>query len=351
MTQPDHPSPTGAAALTSPAGLPHYLHPLGHEVYAVDTGFEREKFDAAYLVVRQGRAAFIDTGHNAAVPRLLGALGALGLTPGAVDWVIPTHVHLDHAGGAGLLMSHLPVARALIHPRGARHLIDPRALMAGAIGVYGQAVVHATYGELVPIPAERVVESQVIDRPEGMTVMLGDRPLLVIDSPGHARHHQAVWDAASRGWFSGDTFGISYREFDGPRGVDDCYIMPSSTPVQFEPDAMRRSIQRMLSFDPLCLYPTHFSRLTQPQCLAEQLYPQIDAFEQGALAWRAAQPHAHTVDEATRDAAMLAIVQQALLDGVARAGSPVGREDTLALLEIDIRLNAQGLGIWLSKQA
>jgi glyoxylase-like metal-dependent hydrolase (beta-lactamase superfamily II) len=174
---------------------------------------------------------------------------------------------------------------------------------------------------------------------------------LLIDSPGHARHHQAVWDAASRGWFTGDTFGISYREFDGPRGVDDCYIMPSSTPVQFDPTAMRSSIQRMLSFDPVHLYPTHFSRLNQPQRLAEQLYPQIDAFELGALAWRAAQPEVSKITGAERDAAMLVIVQQALLDGVARAGSPVSRDAALALLDLDIRLNAQGLAIWLSKQA
>ena len=354
MTLPDHTSPSDTSTSGDTAtstDLPHYLHPLSHGIYVVDTGFEREHFDAAYLVVQDGRAAFIDTGHNAAVPRLLGALDALGLARDAVDWVIPTHVHLDHAGGAGLLMSQLPAARALIHPRGARHLIDPSALMAGAIGVYGEAVVHATYGELVPIAAERVVESRVVDRPDGMTVMLADRPLLLIDSPGHARHHQAVWDAASRGWFTGDTFGISYREFDGPRGVDDCYIMPSSTPVQFEPAAMRTSIQRMLSFDPVHLYPTHYSRLNEPQRLAEQLFPQIDAFEHGALAWRAAQPDAGKITSAERDAAMLAVVQQALLDGVARAGSPVSRDATLALLEIDIRLNAQGLAIWLSKQS
>ena len=112
--------------------LPTHTTDLGHGIFAIDTGFEREDFDAAYLIVDTGRAAFIDTGHNAAVPRLLEALDAIGLPREAVDWVIPTHVHLDHAGGAGLLMRHLPGARALIHPRGARHLIDPSALVEGA---------------------------------------------------------------------------------------------------------------------------------------------------------------------------------------------------------------------------
>ena len=96
--------------------------------------FMRPRFDAAYLVVHNGRAAFIDTGTNHAVPRLLAALDALGLARDAVDYVIPTHVHLDHAGGAGLLMSHLPCATMVVHPRGARHMIDPTALYAGRAG-------------------------------------------------------------------------------------------------------------------------------------------------------------------------------------------------------------------------
>jgi glyoxylase-like metal-dependent hydrolase (beta-lactamase superfamily II) len=330
--------------------LPHYLHPLGHGIHVVDSGFERECFDAAYLIVHDGRAAFVDTAHNAAVPRLLGALDALGIARDAVDWVIPTHVHLDHAGGAGLLMSQLPNARALVHPRGARHLIDPGALVAGAIGVYGAEVVRNTYDELLPIPADRVVPSQV-EHPEGMTVLLAGRPLRLIDSPGHARHHHVVWDAASRGWFTGDAFGVSYREFDGPRGVDDCYVLPATVPVQFEPAAMRASIQHMLAVDPLHVYATHFGRLTNPQRLAAQLFAQIDAFEHGALAWRAAQPDPGAISAAERDAAMLTVVRQAMLAGVVRAGSPVSEADTLRLLDFDMRLNASGLAVWLARPA
>ena len=91
--------------------LPPYLEALGAGVHAVDTGFLRDGFDAAYLIVHEGRAAFIDTGTTFAVPRLLGALDALGLARDAVDWVIPTHVHLDHAGGAGALMRELPIGK------------------------------------------------------------------------------------------------------------------------------------------------------------------------------------------------------------------------------------------------
>ena len=111
-----------------------FVQSLADGVFVIDTGFHRPMFDAAFLLVEHGRAAFIDTGTNFAVPRLLATLTDLGLAPAAVDYVIPTHVHLDHAGGAGLLMQSLPNATLLVHPRGARHMIDPQALYKGCVG-------------------------------------------------------------------------------------------------------------------------------------------------------------------------------------------------------------------------
>ena len=132
-----------------------FIEALGQGIYAIDTGFQRPRFDAAYLLVEDGRAAFIDTGTNHAVPRLLAALDALQLPRSAVDWVIPTHVHLDHAGGAGLLMQSLPEARLLVHPRGLRHMLDPSALYQGAMALYGEAEMQRSYGQLQAIPASR----------------------------------------------------------------------------------------------------------------------------------------------------------------------------------------------------
>lgn len=317
---------------------PDFLIALPDDVWAIDTGFERPRFDASYLLVSNGRAAYIDTGHNGAVPRLLQALDVLGLSRDAVDWVIPTHVHLDHAGGVGLLVSQLPQARVLSHPRGARHLIDPSALLAGARAVYGDAVVAQTYGELVPVPAERMVQSH-----DDMTLDWAGRPLRLIDSPGHARHHHAVWDERSRGWFTGDTFGIAYPEFTGPRGP---FLFVSCTPVQFEPDAMRASIARMLSARPACIYPTHFSRQDDPAALAQQLLAQLDAIEASAATLRQQTP----AGSAARDAGLRALMADVLLAAAQRAGSPLPDDEARALLAMDIELNAQGLGVWLDKQ-
>ncbi|MEO8299429.1 MAG: MBL fold metallo-hydrolase [Burkholderiales bacterium] len=318
--------------------LPEYLQAVAPGIHAIDTGFTRPRFDAAYLLVHAGRAAFIDTGHNAAVPRLLGALQALGLAPEAVDWVIPTHVHLDHAGGAGLLLSQLPQARMLAHPRGARHLIDPQALVAGARAVYGDEEVARTYGEIVPVPADRMLTSS-----DGMTLDLAGRVLRLIDTPGHARHHHCIWDATSRGWFTGDTFGIAYPEFSGPQGA---FIFPSATPVQFDPAAMRASIGRMLEAEPVCIFPTHFSRVDHPAALARQVFEQLDQIETRARTMAAST----AAGSAERDAGLRTLMQRVLLEGARRAGSPLSDEQATALLAADIELNAQGLGIWLDKQ-
>ncbi|HEX5305969.1 MAG TPA: MBL fold metallo-hydrolase, partial [Dyella sp.] len=184
-----------------------------HGIHTIDTGFVRQQFDAAYLVVEGDRAAFIDCGTNYAVPRMLAALDAAGLTPEHVDWLILTHVHLDHAGGAGELIAQLPNAKLVVHSRGARHMIDPSQLWAGASAVYGEAVMDETYGRLRPIPAERVVEA-----PDGHVVHLAGRPLLCIDTPGHARHHITIYDERANVCFTGDTFGLSYRELDTDKG-------------------------------------------------------------------------------------------------------------------------------------
>ncbi len=319
-----------------PAALPPYLQPLSHGVFAIDTGFHRDVFDAAYLIVEQGRAAFIDTGTNFAVPRLLGALQALGLGVEAVDWVIPTHVHLDHAGGVGLLMQQLPNAQLLVHPRGARHMVDPSKLWAGAMAVYGEEEMQRSYGELVPVPETRVTNSH-----DSQVITLAGRPLMLIDTPGHARHHHCIWDAASRGWFTGDTFGLSYREFDTAQGA---WIMPTSTPVQFEPELLRASVQRLLAAEPACMYLTHYGRIGNvnndvPRLGALLLGLLDEMVALGRRVQQAPQRHQALID------GQLAIFSASL----AAHGCTLSRSDIARLLAMDLALNAQGLAVWLDR--
>src|SRR5512144_323335 len=159
-------------------------------VVLVDTGYIRPRLAAAWIVRGKSSAAVVETGHGGAVPRILSALAAHGLRREDVSHVVVTHVHLDHAGGAGALMRELPRARLVAHPRGARHLVDPSKLAAATAAVYGEEAFRRLYGELVPVPAERVVEA-----PDGFALDLGERPLRLLDAPGHAKHHLVVHDA------------------------------------------------------------------------------------------------------------------------------------------------------------
>jgi len=312
--------------------LPGHVTDLGHGVHAIDTGFHRDHFDAAYLVVHAGRAAFIDTGTNFAVARLLGALDALGLARSAVDWVIPTHVHLDHAGGVGLLMQQLPTAQVLVHPRGVRHMVDPSVLWQGATAVYGAAEMERSYGVLQPVPAERVQASS-----DGMQLSLAGRPLLLAHTPGHAKHHHCIWDAETLGWFTGDTFGLSYREFDTAQGA---WIMPTSTPVQFEPEVLAASVQRMLALQPQCMYLTHYGRVGDVQRLGALL---LELLQRVVALGRA---HRHSVDRhAVLQCGLLAIYA----DSLAAHGCTLDAARIAELLAMDVELNAQGMAIWLDR--
>ena len=316
--------------------VPPYLQALPQGVYAIDTGFHRDVFDAAYLVVEKGRAAFIDTGTNFAVPRLLGALQALGLGVEAVDWVIPTHVHLDHAGGVGLLMQHLPGAQLLVHPRGARHLIDPAKLWAGATAVYGEAEMQRSYGQLQPVAEARVQHSH-----DGQVLSLAGRPLKLIDTPGHARHHHCVWDEASRGWFTGDTFGLSYREFDTAQGA---WIMPTSTPVQFEPELLQASVQRLLAAEPDCMYLTHFGRIGGTAAEVQRLGRLLLGLLADMVALGRRVQHAPNRHQALKEG-QLALFSASL----AAHGCKLSVADIETLLGMDLELNAQGMAVWLDR--
>lgn len=304
-----------------------------HGIHTIDTGFQRPNFDAAYLVVEDGRGAFIDCGTNHSRPRLMQALDSAGLSAEDVDWLILTHVHLDHAGGAGELMAHLPRARLVVHPRGAGHMIDPSKLWAGATAVYGEEEMRRSYGVLEPIPAERVVEA-----PDGHEVNLAGRILRCLDTPGHARHHNAIHDTRSGHVFSGDTFGLSYRELDSDKGP---FIIPTTSPVQFDPEALHASIRRLVALDPPAIHLTHFGAVREVNRLGEDLHRTIDAMVD------IARQHA---DAENRHGLLVESLERLYLESASEHGSNASADEMRELLAIDTELNAQGLEVWLDRR-
>lgn len=304
-------------------------------VVLVDAGYVRPKLAACYVVRGGASAAVVDTAASSSVPRILEALAAFRIAPADVSHVIVTHVHLDHAGGAGKLMQALPNATLVAHPRGARHLVDPSKLIAGTAEVYGEARFRELYGEIPPIAAARVVEA-----PDGFEVDLGGRVLRLLDAPGHAKHHLAVHDAATRGFFTGDAFGLSYREADSAKGP---FVFPTTTPVQLDPSALRGTVARLLAEQPERIYLTHFGMLEGDiPSAARQLLAALDEHVRLARA----VPSGSGRHAALRDA-----LGDQLLRGLAAHGAPLSREEALAVFGADLELNAQGLEVWLDAQA
>jgi glyoxylase-like metal-dependent hydrolase (beta-lactamase superfamily II) len=302
-------------------------------ITAIDADYVRPRLAASHLIVDGGRAAFVDTGTTHSLPNLLGALEAKGVAREQVDWVLTTHVHLDHAGGAGALMRELPNARCAIHPRGARHLIEPSKLVAGSIAVYGEERYHAMYGELVPVDGSRVFVAD-----DGAKITLGTRELELIHTPGHALHHYCIVDRAHELIFSGDTFGISYRDFD-VEGRE--FIFPTTTPVHFDPEALCRSVDRLMSYAPRSIFLTHYAEVRDLGRLARELKERVLAYADLGLRYRDAHDRADKLRHG-----MFAMMA-AWLDA---HGFPKDDAKRHWLLDDDIELNCQGIEVWLDRK-
>jgi glyoxylase-like metal-dependent hydrolase (beta-lactamase superfamily II) len=228
-------------------------------VHLIDLCFQgRRAALAAYLLVGpDGQAALIETGPTTTRAALLDGVRAAGVDPAGIADVLVTHIHLDHAGGAGaLLRDDLPGARVLVHPAGLPHLVDPGKLVRSAARLYG-ARMDELWGEVAPVPAERVAALE-----DGARLRLAGHEIEVLFTPGHATHHAAVRHLASGAVFAGDVAGVRVPG----AGV----IHPPTVPPEFDPAAWELSIDRLLSLAPPLLLLAHFGPYTDARAhLAE----------------------------------------------------------------------------------
>lgn len=306
-------------------------------IHTIDTHYlGYREVAAAYLIVDGDRAAFVDNNTNAAVPRLLASLEKQGLTPEQVEYLIITHVHLDHAGGTSKLAKACPNAKVVAHPRAAPHVIDPAKLVASASAVYGEEEFKRIYGSIEPVAEERV---RVMD--DEQTLQFGERELRFLHTRGHANHHFCIADSASRAIFAGDAFGLVYPALQG----EGTFAFPSTSPTDFEPELARESIRRLVEEKPSRLYLTHFGAVTDIDTAAGQLVRHLDFAER----LRDDAEASDRPDEALTDYCRPRVRDYfaGLLDG---RGSLGCEADTWSLLETDIDLNAQGIAFAASKR-
>lgn len=298
---------------------------LGYGVYHLDAQYVEPGVASIYAVVEDGEVAFFETGTANSLPFVQQFLDELSIDVRQVRYVVPTHVHLDHAGGAGVMMQTFPDAQLVIHPRGARHMIDPSRLVAASKAVYGEETFNRLYGQIPSIDEGRVIVAD-----HEFRFSLGKREFLVLDTPGHAYHHFCVVDEQSQGIFTGDTFGLSYPNlsYHGDR-----FIIPTTTPTHFNPQAMHQSIDLLMSYHPQRMYLTHFNMLPDPASHVDQYHDWVDRF-----------------------VAITEQIKPDAEDGVSKLVSSLGQmlqqgfelddESIHHQLAMDINLNAQGLAFW-----
>ena len=188
--------------------------------------------------------ALIDPGPSTTNDNLKRALERKGIPLRDVRQILLTHIHLDHAGGAGSLVRENPEIEVFVHERGAPHMVDPSKLMASAARLYGGEM-NRLWGDFVPVPPDRI---HLLKGGERITV--SGRELAVTYTPGHASHHVSFFDTSTRVAFVGDTAGIRRHGLG--------YIMPPTPPPDIDLEAWHVSIDRILTWDPDTLFLTHF---------------------------------------------------------------------------------------------
>lgn len=298
-------------------------------VVTVDCHYRAPESAAAYLVVEEGHIAIVDTNTALAVPVLLRAVEEQGLTPDCVRYVVVTHAHLDHCGGAAELLKHCPKAKVLCHPRAERHLIDPTRLVESATHVYGREVFETLYGNVAPIRASRVKAVE-----DGQKLRFGKRTFLFLHTPGHSKHHIAMIDLATGSAFTGDAFGMHYPSIQHGNKP---YIYFSSPPTDFDPEAARVSVRRVLDSGTERLCVSHFGVVTDVAAAGDVLLQSIDALEE-------AMRGGMTSDLEGDD--LLSFLQQRVQAAAMRLFEECGIEPTpsdLAHVDRDVLMNARGI--------
>ena len=297
-------------------------------ISVIDSGYFSNDFAAIYLIKENNKVAIIETGTSFSVSNVQKALEKIHLSFVDVAYIIPTHVHLDHAGGAGELMKQCQNASLIVHPRGARHMIDPTKLIAGAMAVYGKQKFKKLYGEIIPIEASRVIEAV-----DNFILDFDGRELKFIDTPGHAKHHFCIWDKQTESMFTGDTFGISYRDLDHK---DEIYIFPSTSPVQFDPEELIKSIHKIMKYKPKRVCLTHFAAIRPTQKVVKQLISGIHFVSNLAKKYA-------TEGDAEK------VIQEKMMNYFLEGIEKIGVKDfdfCRERLELDVKINTLGLIYW-----
>jgi glyoxylase-like metal-dependent hydrolase (beta-lactamase superfamily II) len=303
---------------------------MGNNVWLIDLFEQGMPCRTGAYLIKDEKLTLIETGSAVSHETLIRGLNTLGVDPEDLSYVIVTHVHLDHAGGAGQLMEKAKNATLVVHPRGARHMADPTRLWTGAEQVYGERL-KSLFGAMVPVPESRILIRDHLD-----TLNIGERTLTFYNSPGHAKHHFTILDPLANALYAGDAVGIRYRTCF--TGWDFEWVMPSTSPIDFDPTAVHETLSMLEQIPFQWVYHTHFGKSEKAQAISHT----------GRCADAMAELIAnHYHDGVSQDEIVAALrewVKQDLLEQGLRIG------DNIEVLDIDIILDALGLIYYETKR-
>lgn len=298
---------------------------IGHDIYEITLIDAAETGRSTGFLINSEEKTIVEVGASVSVPRILQALDDLHISYDEIRYVIVTHIHLDHSGGAGLLLKSLPNAKIVVHPKGARHLIDPSKLIASAQHVYGDSF------ERLFAPIEAIPEERVIIAEDGMSINIGpDRPLVFYNSPGHAYHHIVIHDPKSKGLFSGDAIGLNFPVLE-ELGVR--YVVPTSSPTQFNPEVMAETIEKMKPLGIENIYFTHFGAWDQADKVMDRILNMIPLYVQLAEKAYKEEPTWESIARELRNYYHSELKEMGVPEN----------HPYLESLELDTELNAKGL--------
>ncbi|HAQ07659.1 MAG TPA: MBL fold metallo-hydrolase [Bacillus bacterium] len=286
-------------------------------------------------VLMENKITLVETSASPSVPHILKGLKALGINPLDVAYIIVTHIHLDHAGGAGMMMEHCPNAKVVVHPKGARHLANPSRLILGAKAVYGEKF-NELFHPILPVPEDRILIKK-----DGDLLELGEElTLLFIDTPGHANHHFSIYHPSSKGIFSGDTAGIFYPQIY-KEGIE--LYLPSTSPNQFDPEKMLQSIERYKELGVERIFFGHYGMSENPTEAFRQVGSWLDSFIQEAKI---------VVSDNENTSEQVELIAQRLYTKITAHLLQQGFADThpiYELLKLDTKVSAMGLADYFNK--
>ncbi|KKI93866.1 beta-lactamase [Bacillus sp. SA1-12] len=247
-----------------------YINTIDERISIIDSLDLGMQGRTSCYVLQDEKVVLFEPSASPSIPHLLDGLAELYIPLEKIAFIIVTHIHLDHAGGAGLLLEKCQNAKLIVHPKGAKHMIDPSRLISGARAVYKNEF-DRLFHPIIPVP-----EHRLLIKKHGEKIKIGNNSYLTFfDSPGHANHHFSIHDSVSNGIFTGDTVGIYYKDLLD-QGIE--FYLPSTSPNQFNPEAMLASVKMIDELQIDKIYFSHFGMSCHPKIVYSELRKWLPKF-------------------------------------------------------------------------